>query len=381
MKKIITFFLVSLLFININIVKADELELESTSAVLIDSATGQILYEKNSNEQMPPASITKIMTMLLVMENINTKAISLQDQVNISEFASDMGGSQLYLEPNEKRSVEDLLTAVAVESANDAAVALAEYVGGDYASFVQMMNDKAEQLGMINTHFENCNGLPVDNHFSSAYDVALMSKELMKYPEIHNFLTIWMKDIVIGKENDKKRTVANTNKLLKQDDRVDGIKTGYTDDAMYCLSATAKESGMRLIAVVLHAPSSNVRFQEASKLLNYGFSRYKNESIVEVNETMGEVKVIKGCVEKVLIVTKEGYSQLLEKTVNKEFEKEINYDENVSAPIKKGDKLGEIIIKDEGVVVKTIDLISTEDVDKISYFDFFNKLSKEYLIF
>ncbi|MFZ7134006.1 MAG: D-alanyl-D-alanine carboxypeptidase family protein [Eubacteriales bacterium] len=381
MKKLVTLLIASLLFINMNIVKAEEIELESLSGILIDSDSGQVLFEKNTHEQLPPASITKIMTMLLVMEEIENGTITLQDQVNVSEFAADMGGSQLYLEPQEKRSVEDLLTAVAVESANDAAVALAEYIGGDYQIFVKMMNEKAKSLGMKDTQFQNCNGLPVENHYSSAYDIALMSKELMKYPEIHNYLTIWMKDITIGKENDKLRTVANTNKLLRQDDRVDGIKTGYTVEAKYCLSTTAKENGMRLIAVVLQAPTSKVRFEEASKLLNYGFNRYKKESIVEANEAMGEVTIIKGSQDKLQVVTKESFSQLLEKSENKEYEKEVNYDNTMSAPIEKGDKLGELLIKENGKVIKKIDLVASEDVAKTTYFNLFNKLYKEFIIF
>lgn len=379
MKKI-TILLISCLFIfNFSAVRAEELSLQSPSAILIDADSGQILFENNSHEKLPPASITKIMTMLLVMEELEKKSISLDDVVTVSKYASDMDGSLLYLEANEKRTVEELLTGVAVESANDAAVALAEYIAGDHLLFVKLMNEKAKSLGMEDTVFHNANGLPQEGHLTSAHDVALMSKELMKYPKIHEYLSIWMKDVTVGKDNDRVRTLANTNKLLKQDNRVDGIKTGYTDEAKYCLSATAKDGSMRLISVVLQAPSSDVRFEESLKLLNYGFNKYKKEAVVEANENMGQVELAKGNVDKIKLITKEGYSQLLLKSEKKEFVKELVVDKDLLAPIKKGEKLGELIIKEGEKEVYRIDLLAEVAVERISFFTFFNKLYSSFL--
>lgn len=381
MKKFITLVISVLLIMNFATVEAEELELESLSTILIDAESGQILFEQNSHEQLPPASITKIMTMLIIMEEIDKGNISLQDNLTVSQFAADMGGSQLYLEPHEVRIVDELLKAVAVESANDAAVALAEYIAGDYQSFISIMNKRAKELNMKDTNFENANGLPSPNHYSSAYDIALMSKELLKYSNIHNYLTIWMEDITIGVENDKVRTIANTNKLLKLDDRVDGIKTGYTSEAKYCLSASAKQGNMKLISVVLQAPSSKVRFEEAKKLLDYGFNKYKKDIIIEENEPMGEVSITKGAKEKLQIVANEGFSQLMETSVNKEYEKEINIQKNINAPVTKGDVLGKIIIKESGNVIKEVDLVASENIPKITFFNLFNKLSKEFFVF
>ncbi|MFZ7120434.1 MAG: D-alanyl-D-alanine carboxypeptidase family protein [Eubacteriaceae bacterium] len=381
MKKFITLVISGLLIMNFATVEAEDLELESLSTILIDADSGQILFEQNSHEQLPPASITKIMTMLIIMEEIDKGNIGLQDNVTVSQFAADMGGSQLYLEPNEVRIVDELLKAVAVESANDAAVALAEYIAGDYQSFISIMNKRAKELNMKDTNFENANGLPSSNHYSSAYDIALMSKELLKYSNIHNYLTIWMEDITIGVENDKIRTIANTNKLLKLDNRVDGIKTGYTSEAKYCLSASAKQGNMKLISVVLQAPSSKVRFEETKKLLDYGFNKYKKDIIIEKNEPMGEVSITKGAKEKLQIVANEGFSQLMETSVNKEYVKEINIQKNINAPVVKGDIMGKIIIKESGNVIKEVDLVASEDIPKITIFNLFNKLSKDFFIF
>src|SRR5690554_1173803 len=268
MKRISIFILtmIFLIFTGTN-VYAEEITIESKSAVLLDAASGEMLFEKNKDEKLAPASITKIMTMLLTMEAIESGKISLDDPVTITENASNMGGTQLYLEPGEVRRVEDLLIGVAVESANDAATALGEFIGGTNETFVKMMNDRAKELGMDQTQFMNANGLPEEGHYTTAYDVALMSRELVKYPKIHQYLTMWMVDVTVGKNNDRVRTLANTNKLLRTYDGLDGIKTGYTTEAKHCLSATAKKGNLRLISVILAADSSKIRFDEAAKLL------------------------------------------------------------------------------------------------------------------
>lgn len=391
MKKSISFFLTCLLLFNYTIVSAEPateegkdaqtegLQIESSSAILIDAATGQILYEKNANERRAPASVTKVMTMLIIMEELDKENISINDQVTVSQFAADMGGSQLFLEPSETVSVDDLLKGIAIESANDAAATMAEYIAGDYQSFIGMMNEKAKELGMKDTQFMNSNGLPAEGHYSSANDIALMSKELVKYPKIHEYLTIWMTDVNVGKNDDKVRTLANTNKLLRRDNRVDGLKTGYTDDAGYCLSATAKEGSMRLISVVLDAPSSNDRFDEALQLLNYGFSQYKNETVVEENTVLDTIPINRGVKEEINVVTKDGYSQLMLKSEKKEFKQEVKLNENISAPIAKGDKVGELKILENGKEVTKIDLIAEEDVEKINFFNLFNKFITQFI--
>ena len=277
MKRVAIFILITMVFLIFTDTKvyAEEIRIESKSAVLLDAASGKILFEKNKDDRLAPASITKIMTLLLTMEALESGKIHLDDQVTISENASSMGGTQLYLEPGEIRRVEDLLIGVAVESANDAATALGEYIGGSNESFVKMMNDRAKELGMMNTQFKNANGLTEEGHYTTAYDVALMSKELVKYPEIHKYLTMWMVDVTVGKNNDRVRTLANTNKLLRTYNGLDGIKTGFTSEAKHCLSATAKRNNLRLISVILAADSSKLRFEEAAKLLDYGFSTYE----------------------------------------------------------------------------------------------------------
>lgn len=391
MKKTISFFLTCLLLFNFTIVGAEPtteegknaqtggLQIESTSAILIDAATGQVLYEKNAKERRAPASVTKVMTMLIIMEELDKENISIEDQVTVSQFAADMGGSQLFLEPSETVSVDDLLKGIAIESANDAAATMAEYIAGDYQSFIAMMNEKAKELGMKDTQFVNSNGLPAEGHYSSAYDIALMSRELVKYPKIHEYLTMWMTDVHVGKNDDKVRTLANTNKLLRRDNRVDGLKTGYTDDAGYCLSATAKEGSMRLISVILDAPSSNDRFNEALQLLNYGFSQYKNETLVEENTLLGTIPINRGVKEEINALAKDGYSQLMLKSDKKEFKQEVTLNQNVSAPIKKGDKVGELKILENGKEVAKIDLIAEEDVEKINFFNLFNKFITQFI--
>lgn len=345
------------------------LSIESKSAVLMDASTGKILFEQNKDEKLPPASITKVMTMLLTMESIDSGKITLEDKVTISENASNMGGTQLYLEPGEQRTVEELLTGVTVESANDAAAALGEYIGGTYQSFINKMNQRAKELGMRNTQFKNSNGLPEEGHYSTAYDVALMSKELVKHSRIHQYLTIWMTDINVGKNNDKVRTLANTNKLLKSYEGLDGIKTGYTVEAKHCLSATAKRGDLRLISVVLGADSSKTRFDEVGKLLDYGFTHYESFNVVEKSEEVQEVIIEKGKKDKILAVAKDSLNALMEKGENNDVETKITLESNYKAPIKKGEKLGELIAYSGNQEIGKVDLVAQEEVEKsnVSY--------------
>lgn len=345
------------------------LSIESRSAILMDASTGEILFEQNKDEKLPPASITKIMTMLLTMESIDSGKITLEDKVTISENASNMGGTQLYLEPGEQRTVEELLTGVAVESANDAAAALGEYIGGTYQAFINMMNDKAKELGMGNTQFKNANGLPEEGHYSTAHDVALMSRELVKYPKIHQYLTIWMTNINVGKNNDQVRTLANTNKLLKSYEGLDGIKTGYTTEAKHCLSATAKRGNLRLISVVLGADNSKIRFNEVAKLLDYGFTNYESLNIVEKDQEVQEVIIEKGKKDKILAIAKDPLNALIKKGENTNVEKKVILESSYKAPINNGEKLGELVAYSGDQEIGKVDLIAQEEVEKsnVSY--------------
>lgn len=379
--KIVTVLLIcifSLLITNVPVL-AEDIKIESESAVLIDAKTGEILFQKNKDEKLPPASITKIMTMLLAMEAIENGKINLKEQVTISEYASKMGGTQLYLEPGEQRTVEELLIGIAVESANDAATALGEYLGGTYESFIKMMNDRARELDMKNTSFKNANGLTEDGHYTTAYDIAKMSKELVKYPKIHQYLTMWMANINVGKDNDKLRTLANTNKLLRTYDGLDGIKTGYTTAAKHCLSATAEKNNLRLISVILSAPSSKIRFEETTKLLDYGFANYESIGIAKKGEEIQEINIEKGKIKNIKAITKEPLNILLKKGLEGEFEKKVTLKETYEAPIKNGEKLGELVVYKGEKEIGKVDLISNKEVKKANVVNIYIELLKDWV--
>jgi D-alanyl-D-alanine carboxypeptidase (penicillin-binding protein 5/6) len=365
-----------LMGVNVN---AQDISIESKSAVLIDAGTGEVLFEQNKDEKLPPASITKIMTMLLTMEAIDNGKITMEDKVTISQYASEMGGTQLYIEPGETRTVEELLTGVAVESANDAASALGEYVGGTQETFIKLMNDRAKELGMLNTQFKNANGLPAEGHYTTAYDVALMSKELVKHEKIHQYLTMWMVDVTVGKNNDRVRTLANTNKLLKSYDGLDGIKTGYTTEAKHCLSATAKKGNLRLISVILSADSSQIRFNEAAKLLDYGFANFDGVSIAEKGEEIQEIKIEKGILEKTKAVTENSLSVLMKKGEDSQIEKKVMLDASYKAPIEKGQKLGELIAYLGDKEMGKVNLIASETIEESSFIYMYKKIIIDWL--
>ena len=267
------------------------LDISSKSAILMDVGTGQILYEKNAHDKLPPASVTKVMTMLLICEALDSGKIKLDDKVQISENAASMGGSQIFLEPGETQDVNTLLKGIAVASANDGCVAMAEYIAGSVESFVDMMNKKAQELGMKDTHFANTNGLPVDNHYTSAHDIALMSRELLKHDIIHKYLTTWMDQVVVGK---KQATIglANTNKLIKHYNGATGVKTGFTQQAKYCLSASAKRGETHLVAATLGAETSPLRFKDATALLNYGFANYESTKLCAKNDNIATLTLV-----------------------------------------------------------------------------------------
>lgn len=371
MKKFISFLLVlvfaisqgSIIFANTQDVKLD---IASKSAILMDASTGKVLYEKNSHDKLPPASVTKVMTMLLICEALEDGKIKEDDDVQVSEVAASMGGSQIFLEPGEIQKVDTLLKSIAVASANDACVAMAEYIGGSVEEFVVLMNKRAKELGMNDTNFVNTNGLPVDNHYTSAYDIALMSKELLTHKKISKYLTTWMDEVVVGKKQ-AKIGISNTNKLVKHYTGATGVKTGFTQQAKYCLSASAIRNNTHLIAVTLCAETSPIRFKDATSLLNYGFANYESVKICGANDKVATVKFEKGEKENVDLVAKDNLSVLIKKGDKKDFQKKVEIKQDLKLPIKKNTELGVVKVYRGKELVGETKIINSEDINKASY--------------
>ena len=313
----------------------NSLNLESGAAILIEQSTGQILYSHNIHEQLRPASVTKIMSILLIMEQIDNGTLSYTDTVNCSETARSMGGSQIWLDPRETLTVDEMLKAICVVSANDCVVAMAEHIAGSEEAFVQMMNDKAKQLGMNDTTFKNCHGIDEDGHVTSAYDIALMSRELLtNHPDITKYTTIWIDSLRDGKSQ-----LVNTNKLIKTYKGITGLKTGSTSLALYNLSASATRDDLSLIAVIMKAPSTKVRFSEAQKLLDYGFSKFSFKSFGNKGDIIQSVSINKGVKSQVDVALEKNAGTLIEKGKESQVSQTIEINNNIEAPIKKGDVL------------------------------------------
>ncbi len=339
------------------------MELDCKSAILMEAETGRILYAFNENERLPPASVTKVMTLLLVMEAIADGKISYSDEISASEHACSMGGSQIFLEPGEKMSVDDLLKSVVIASANDAAVTLAEHVAGTEKAFVEQMNLKAAELGMENTCFENTNGLDdtTENHVTSAKDIAIMSRELIKYPKILEYSGIWMDTVRNGEFG-----LTNTNRLIRYYKGATGLKTGSTAKAGFCITATAERDGMSLIAVIMGAPSRDARNSAAAALLDYGFSNFtvfKND----VSAAYG-VNVIKGK-KSLCAAEEEGIIAVIEKKYAGKVEKHIELSESVNAPISAGQKLGTVEYSAGGELIAVAEIYALESIPSLGFFD------------
>lgn len=348
--------------------------INAKSGILMEASTGEVLYEQNANERLQIASVTKVMTMLLIMEAIDSGKISLDDMVTTSEYAASMGGSQVFLEVGEQMSVNDMLKAIAVASGNDAAVAMAEFISGSEGAFVEKMNKRASELGCENTHFINCNGLDeTPEHYSSARDVARISQELLKHTKIFDYTTIWMDSLRNGSFG-----LSNTNKLIRFYNGANGLKTGSTSTAKYCLSATALRDGMQLIAVIICAPSTKDRFSSASALLDYGFANYEVASNEDLNVAVPYVRVVGGVKEQ--IAPKVSGSGFVVKKGNKsKLETRFEMEESVSAPVEDGQKLGEIIYTIDGEEVTRRDVCATERVDKINAVQIFLRCLADWL--
>lgn len=350
-------------------VSAGALEVSAPSAVLMEKETGTALYEKDAHAKLEPASVTKVMTLLLTMEAIDAGQLSYDTVITASAHACSMGGSQIWLEENEQMTVDDMLKAVCVVSANDCAVALAEAVAGSEEAFVEKMNQRAAELGMNDTTFKNATGLPAEGHVTSAWDIALMSRELiLNHPDIRNYTTIWMDSLRDGKSE-----LVNTNKLIRFYEGATGLKTGSTDSALYCLSGTAERDGMELISVIMKAPTSAQRFDDAKTLLGYGFSTYALETIVP-QEALPPIPVELGTQATVQPVLGEGTALLLEKAKAGQLSQSVELAESAAAPVARGDTLGTLTVTAGEETVAQIPIVAGEDVARVTFSQMFTRL-------
>lgn len=351
------------------------IELKSPSAILMEASTGQVIYEKDADTSLHPASITKIMTLILIFDAINDGKIGLDDEVTVSEYAASMGGSQVFLEAGEKQTVDTMIKCISMASANDACVAMSEYISGTESAFVAKMNERAMGLGMNNTNFVNCCGLDTDGHMSTARDIALMSRELItKYPQIHDYSTIWMDTIIHStRRGDSEFGLTNTNKLIKQYEWATGLKTGSTGLAKCCLSATANKDGIDLIAVIMAAPDSKTRFAEAVNLLNYGFNTcdiYKDDGM----PLLENIRILKGKKDYVNCRYEKEFSYMFINPVNHEdISKELHINENIAAPVNEGDTIGTLDYYYNGEKIGSVNVISSENIEKA---DFLTQIKK-----
>ena len=375
MKKIL---ILIFLFILIPVVKAEETEdlaPNAKSAIMIEASTGEILFQKNANEKLAPASMTKMMSMLLIMEEIEKGNLKYDEEITASENASSMGGSQIFLQAGEKMTVTEMLKGIAIASGNDATVAMAERIAGSEEAFVKKMNSRAKELGLKNTNFVTSTGLDADNHYSCAYDMALIAKELVKHEKILEFTGTY--EEYLRKNSKNPFWLVNTNKLVRFYQGVDGLKTGFTNIAGYCLTATAKKDNMRLITVVMNEPDSAKRSSDTSKMLDYGFNVYMVKNIIDENTTLSKVKVELGEKLTTDIVSKETITILSKKS---DKERNITYEtqiDKIVAPIKRGDIVGKINILEDGKVISTIDATIKENIDKANIFTIFLRNLKE----
>lgn len=334
-----------------------EIETEATSAILMDAASGQILYEKEAHKELPPASVTKIMTLLVAADAVASGKVKLTDIVTASENASKLGGSQIYLKPGETFTLEQMLIAIAVGSANDGCVAVAEHINGTHEAFVEEMNNKALALGLKNTHFVNAYGLPAEGHYTSAYDLAVISKEALNYPLVRKLTSMKEYDL-----RDGKFKLWNTNKLLWWYPGTDGFKTGWTNEAKYCLASTVERNGLRLICVVMGVPQVRGQFAESMKIYNYGFAKYEFKLFAPVAQKLGVVKVQKGIEDEVIAYTEKPLGATVEKGKDKNLWVETKLNPNISAPIQKGQKLGEVLLYRNDQLQASVNLIADHPI-------------------
>ncbi|MGE4214723.1 MAG: D-alanyl-D-alanine carboxypeptidase family protein [Anaerotignaceae bacterium] len=357
------------------------LGLQSKSAILMEADTGEVIYEQNSHEKLPPASVTKVMTILLIYEAVADGRIKWDDTVTVSEHAASMGGSQVFLEPNEQQTVKNMTKCISVASANDAAVAMAEHIGGSEQGFVEMMNARAKELGMNDTTFINACGLDADGHVTSANDIALMSRELIKnHSEVTEFTTTWMDTITHKtRKGESEFGLTNTNKLVKWYNGATGLKTGFTQKSMFCLSGTATRDGLDLVAVVMGAPDSTTRFREVMQLLDYGFANYTVLAGREEGNECGEVEIYKGKEDFVKALVATQVKAPVKKGGEQQLNEEIVLNEVIEAPLAQGEKIGEIIYRIDGKEVGRCDVVAATSVEKIKLFGMVGRLRGKWI--
>lgn len=344
------------------------LNLQVKSAVLLDADTGQVIYEQDAHKELPPASVTKVMTMLLALEAVEDGKAKLSDEITISDYAASMGGSQMYMEPGEVHTLEELLSGMAIASANDATVAVSEYIAGSEEVFVEKMNKRAEELGLRDTHFVNTNGLPVAEHYTSAYDIGKISMLLLKHPETKEWFTTWQKTITIGLPGKEKEFgLTNTNKLLKQYPGANGIKTGFTQEAGYCLSASATKEDTTLIAVALGAETAKIRNEEVTKLLNYGFANYSTVPLAEKGQKIKKLKLDKGEPYTLYAVPKEKLTAFIKKGSEKEVTSKAVINKQLKLPMKKGTPIGKLKVYQGKKKIAEYELVADCNVEKAPF--------------
>jgi D-alanyl-D-alanine carboxypeptidase (penicillin-binding protein 5/6) len=375
MKKSLTIFFIFIFVLNMMVVPVYGIEpedMQSRSAILINADDGKILFEKNANDKMQPASITKIMLMVLISERMDDGQMTLDQEMTISENAAGMGGSQIYLEAYEVQTVENMLKAISMRSANDASVAMAEFMYGSVESCVKAMNERAKELGMNDTIFLNVTGLPDPEHLTTAHDIAIMTRELLKYDYMDEYMLTWMDSVYVGKEKDSEQVLVNTNRLINNYDGLLAGKTGYTTEAKYCLSAAAKRNDTTLIAVVLGCDNTKIRFNEVTKLLNEGFANYKNIIFHEAGGIISTTPVYCGKKETINIVSKENINYFTESNCKAEdFNLEYVIDETLKAPLTIDTKIGTAILSKDGRVLGEFELYPETNIEKENLFKFF----------
>lgn len=344
----------------------ENIEVEARSAILMEVSTGKIIYEKNSNEKFAPASVTKVMTMLLTMEHIDSGKIKFDDKVTVSENAKKMGGSSMLLDTGEVRTVEDLIKGIGIASGNDAAVAMAEYLGGSESNFVEMMNNRAKELGMVNTTFKNCTGLPVDGHISTAYDISIMSRELLKHPDILKYTSTYMETISEGRKTPIE--LVNHNKLVRFFKGCDGLKTGFTNEAKYCISATAVKDGVRVLSVIMGAPTYKIRNRDASMLMNYGFSKFESKKLCEKDSDIMEIPMNKKGDKFIIAKAKDNLVVTCPKGDGEKIENKIVLDES-KTKFKEGENVGFCEYYLDGELIGVVELYSDRDMKKGNIID------------
>lgn len=367
-------FFIFTLFIGIISSKALTLTQYSSSAILIEPSTNTIIYDLNKDERRPPASMTKMMTMLLIMEAIDNGKINLTDMVTISKNASSMGGSQVFLQENMQIEVHQLLKGIAIASGNDAAVAMAEHIAGSTDEFVSLMNQKAQELGLKNTHFANVHGLEAKEHYSSAYDMSQIARELLTHEKILEYTSLY--EDYLEKPDGTKTWLVNTNKLVRFYEGVDGLKTGFTSEAMYCLTSTAKKNNIRFITVVMGADTPEHRNADTTSMLNYAFTNYKLNNILDKNKVLGEIEVNRGRQNKGTFSAKEDITDLIKQNEEKSYTYNITKN-NIKAPISKGDTVGNLeVVDNNGKIIKKVDIVINEDIKKNNFFTLYWSILK-----